>query len=88
MLMVRAFAISSSSSRSFAGIGMPHLRRTASVRAERSPGSRISSNPCWGGSALMIAARASASPMKSARGRNIETSIARIRRSVKRRRFC
>jgi branched-chain amino acid transport system ATP-binding protein len=39
-------------SHSFAGIGMPDLRRAASVRPERSPGSRISSKPACRGSAL------------------------------------
>src|SRR5580704_15561809 len=53
--------IPSNSSQSFAGIGMPFLRRFASVRCERSPGIVTSSKPACRGSALRIAVNASAS---------------------------
>ena len=64
-LIACALAITSSSSQSFAAIGIPDLRRAASVRPGRSPGSRISSKPACRGSALTIAASVSASWVKS-----------------------
>src|SRR6516225_2880182 len=73
-----AFAIAANSSHSFAGIGMPVLRRAASVRLPRSPGSKISSNPARRGRALMIAASPSASVSKSTSGRNVSISITSI----------
>src|SRR5215472_11300843 len=55
ILTPSAFATVSNSSHSFAGIGMPDLRRAASVRLPRSPGNKISSTSAWHGSALTIA---------------------------------
>src|SRR6516165_3198776 len=78
ILTPSAFAIAANSSHSFAGIGMPVLRRAASVRLPRSPGSKISSNPARRGRALMIAASPSASVSKSTSGRNVSISITSI----------